>query len=135
SLTDQKFTFLRTDPETGEESEADISDLLSSPYFSAQVLTQREINEIAGTPGALLEFTDRSIPAMEVLKARKEYYLGELINISAAMHSAGRFLEHEGRVKAEQEWFSRLKDQDAFAGNAAEKAEERHKILDDMSEC
>ena len=134
SLSDQKFIFLRIDPETGEESEADVSDLLSSPYFSAQVLTQREINEIAGTPGALLEFTDRSIPAMEILKARREYYLRELINISAAMHSTGRFLEHEGRVKAEQEWFGKLKDTDAFAGNTAEKADARQKILDDMSE-
>ena len=132
SLTDQKFTFWRTDPETGEETIEELSDLLLSPYFSAQVLTQREINEIAGTPGALLKFTDRSIPDMQIMQARKDYYLGELINISAAMHTAARFLEHESRIRIEYEWLDKVKDSGYFASDVSKASETREQILQAM---
>ena len=107
-IHDQKYTFYRTDPETGEEVPENRDYLLSSTGFPAQVLTHRMINEIGMTPGALLDCADMSISDMHILKARKEYYLDELSTLSARLHAEENFLANEARVKAELDWFRQM---------------------------
>ena len=110
NMDEQKFTFYHIDPKTGGETQENWKDLLYSPGFCAQVLTHRQINEIAAVPGALLDYTDRSIVDMPVLKSRSAYYLEELINASAQLHTEEDFLSNEYRINAEHDWFKRVND-------------------------
>lgn len=112
SITEQKTAIYRIDPETGEETEEDWTDLLSSPGFYAEVLTQRQIHEIAVTPGALLNYTDRTIEDMHLQKMRKQYYFGELINLSTEIRAGEDLLENDGRVRAELEWYRKRSEEE-----------------------
>ncbi len=113
SMDDQQYAFYRLDPETGQEVPAEQTELLQSAFLSAQVFLQRQIHEIATTPGALLDLVDRTIPDMYIILARKEYILEELVNVSARLNTAKRFLESEGRVFRELKWLEALQNQQA----------------------
>lgn len=135
SMTDQKYEFFRMDPETGQETAEDWNDLMHSPCFLPQVLTQREIHEIAVMPGALLDYTDRSIDDMSILKSRKENCLGELINLSAQQRAAEDIIETEGRIKAELDWLGMLQKTSPSDESLSAKIEVRQKVLEKVKAC
>ena len=107
-IGDQKTAFFRMDPETGEEVPEDFGELVHSPFLCPQVFIQRQIHEITVTPGALLDQVDKSIYDMHILQSRRAYYLERLVNLSAQIQAADRFLESGDRVNAELSWLEEL---------------------------
>ena len=105
SLDDQKASLFRVNPETGEELMPDTEQILRTGFAREQVYLQRQINEMISTPGALLDLVDASINGMYMEKARRDYYLEELVNLSASLQAAGLYLLGEERVQKELEWY------------------------------
>ncbi len=115
SMSDQKYTFYRLDPVTNKEVIQGRAELLFSALFCAQVFAQRKINEMTETPGALLACVDHSICDMHIFQAKKEYYLEELLSLSARYHAAKKFLEIGVRAGAELEWFEKMEKSESIS--------------------
>ena len=106
-VEDQRETFFVTDPESQEESQILRGDILREAFSRAQVFVQRQINEIA-VSGGLLDFCDRLIDGLYLEKARKEYYVEQLVNLYSGLHAAERYLGTEERANSELSWIQEL---------------------------
>ena len=99
-IGDQRETFFMTNPESGEEQPLLNGDILRETFSSIPVFTQRQIQEIAAA-GTILELLDSAIDGIYLEKARKEFYIEQLVNLYAGEQAAYRFLNTEKSARSE----------------------------------
>ena len=99
-IGDQRETFFMTNPESGEEQPLLNGDIFRETFSSIPVFTQRQIQEIASA-GTILELLDSAIDGLYLEKARKEFYIEQLVNLYAGEQAAYRFLDTEKRARSE----------------------------------
>ena len=118
-IGDQRETFFMTNPESGEEQPLLNGDILRETFSDIPVFTQRQIQEIAAA-GTILELLDSAIDGIYLEKARKEFYIEQLVNLYAGEQAAYRFLNTEKSARSEYSLLQTL--------NQPEKAPEALKV-------